>query len=107
MIDDHPNQPMTVTAETWKERKDSMEYLNDRTWRYHGMNAYVTKISSSVLNKFWRDHISDKGRRGNIPPYAQAPLTAVPQATFSFAMTAMDKVEEWNEEKWVVKILGE
>ena len=59
------------------------------------------KIRPSVLHRVWRDHISDNnGRRGDIHPYAQAPV-AVPKATFSFAMTAMDKVEGWNEEKWV------
>ena len=95
-------QPYTVTIETWKERKESMEHLNDRTWCYHGMNADVMKIRSSVLNSFWREHISDQnGRRGNIPPYAQAPFAAVPRATISFAMTVMDKLEGWNDEKWV------
>ena len=54
-----------------------------------------------MLHRFWRDHISNKNvRRGNIPPYALAPL-AVPRATFSFAMTVMDKVEGLNEDKWV------
>ena len=24
--------------EKWKERKEQMEYLNDRTWPYHGMS---------------------------------------------------------------------
>ena len=38
VIDDHPIQPITMTAETWKARKDSMEYSNGRTWHYHGMN---------------------------------------------------------------------
>ena len=82
MIDDHTTQPNSMTIETWKERKDSMEHLNDRTWRNHGMNAHVMKIRSSVLNRFWRDHICDKnGRRGNKKPYAQAPFVAVPKAT--------------------------
>ena len=101
MIDDHSTQPITVTTETWKERKDSMEYSNGRTWRYHGMHDHALKARSSVLHGFWRDHTSDKnGRRGNVPPYARAPL-AVPKATFSFAMTVMDKVDGWNEEEWV------
>ena len=99
MIDDHATQPNSMTIETWKERKDSMEYLNDMTWRYHGMKAYVMKVRSSVLNWFWRDHTSDEnGRRRNIPLYVQAPFAAVPKATFSFAMTAVDKVEGRNEE---------
>ena len=100
VIDDHPTQPISMTAETWKEKKDSMEYLNDRTWRFHAITDYVLRTGSSVLHRFWRDHISDQnGRRSNIPPYAQAPFAAVPKATFSFAMTVMDKVEGWNEEK--------
>ena len=35
-----------------------------------------------------------------MPRYVQRPF-AVPKATFSFAMTVMDKVEGWNEERWV------
>ena len=73
--------------------------MNGRTWPHHGMSDYALRTRSSVLHRFWRDHISDKNsRRGNIPPYARAPLV-VPKATFSFAMTVMDKVEGWNEEK--------
>ena len=60
VIDFHSTQPNSMTMEKWKERKDSIEYLNDRTWRYHGMNAYAMKIRSSVLTRLWRDHISDK-----------------------------------------------
>ena len=44
--------------------------------------------------------LTENGRRGNVPPYARAPL-AVSKATFSSAMTVMDKVEGWNEEMWV------
>ena len=71
-----------------------MEYVNDRTWLYHGMSGYAMKIRTSVLNRFWRDHISDKnGLRGGMTPYVRRPLAAVPKATFSFAMAVMDKVE--------------
>ena len=66
------------------------------------MSAYALKIKSSVLNRFWRDHISNKyGLRGDKSPYMRRPLAAVPKATFSFAMTVMDKVEGWNVEQWV------
>ena len=76
-----------------------MEYSNDRARRYHGMSGYALKTRSSVLQRFWRDHLyGKKGRRGNEPPYARAPV-AVPNATFSFAMIVMDKVEGWNEEE--------
>ena len=62
---------------------------------------FALRTSSSVLHRFWRDHISYKnGRRGNIPPNAMA-ARAIPKATFSFAMTVMDKVEGWNEEECV------
>ena len=102
VIDDHPTQPNSVTMEKWRDMKDSMEYLNDRTWRYHGMNAFAMKMRSSVLNRFWRNHTSDKnGHRGDMPPYVQRPSAAVPNAAFSFAMAVMDKVEGWNEEEWV------
>ena len=56
-----------------------MEYLNDRTWPYHGMSAYAMKIRTSVLNKFWSDHFSDKyGLRGDMSPYVRRPFAAVP-----------------------------
>ena len=101
MIDDHPTQPIPMNAETWKEKKDSMEQVNGRTWHYHGMNQQAMRTRACVLEKFWRDHMSDThGRRGDIPLYARAPR-AVLKATFSFAMTVMDKVAGWNEEQWV------
>ena len=59
-IEDHPNRPSSITLEKWKEIKDQMEYLNDRTWPYHGASPCAMKVRASVLNKFWRDHISDK-----------------------------------------------
>ena len=49
MIDDHPT-----------ERKDSMEHSNGRTCHYHGMNDCALRTRSSVLHRFWSDHISDK-----------------------------------------------
>ena len=89
MIDDRPSEPVLMTARTWRDRKDSMEFMTGRTCYYHGMN-----------DRFWRDHISDKdGRRGNIPPNALAAL-AVPKATFSFAMTVMECVS-WVTEDFV------
>ena len=58
------------------------------------------KIWTSVLNTFWRDHISDKyGLRGDMSPYVRRLRAHLCQkSTFSFAMTVMDKVEGWNEE---------
>ena len=65
VIDDHTIVPNFMTMERWKERKDLMEHRNDRTWPYHGMNVYAMKIRTSVLNRFWRDQISEKyGLRG-------------------------------------------
>ena len=56
-----------------------MEYLSARTWPYHGMSPYAMKMTTSVLNKFWKDHISDKyGRGGDTSPYerwCQRPLS--------------------------------
>ena len=106
-IDDHPAQPNSMTKVKWKDRKDLMEYLNERTGPYHGISAYVMKIRTSVLNKFWKDHISDKyGLRGDRQPYVRRPFTAVPKATFSFAMTVMEKVGRWNGGKWVCTYLA-
>ena len=66
----------------------------------HERLCHEDKILS--VEQALEDHISDKnGRRDNTPPYALAPFAAVPKTTFSFAMTVMDKVEGWHEEKWV------
>ena len=97
VIDDHPTRPNLMTLEKWKERKHQVEYLNDRTWPYHGMSPYAMKIRTSVLSKFWKDHISDKfGLGGDTSPSVRRPFAAVPKATFSFAMAVMDKAEGWN-----------
>ena len=54
------------------------------------------KIRTSVLDRFWRDHIPDKyGLKGDMSPYVRGPFAAVPKATFSFAMVVMKKVEGW------------
>ena len=102
VIDEHPIRPSTTTLEKWKEMKDQMEYSNDRTCPNHGMSPCAMKVRASVLNRFWRSHISDKnGLRGDMSPYVRRPFAAVPKATFSCAMAVMDKVEGWNDEKWV------
>ena len=83
----HSTQPHDTGK--WKVRKDQVEYLNDRTWPYHAM-----KVRTSVLNRFWKDHISDKcGIRSDMSPCVRRPFAAVPKATFSFAMAVMGKVE--------------
>ena len=57
--------------------------MTDRTWPYHGMSAYVMKIRTSVVNRFWRGHISDKyGLRGDMPPYVRRPFEAVAKPPF-------------------------
>ena len=81
VTDDHPTRPNHMTLEEWRKRKDQMDYLNDRTWPYHGMSLYAMKKRTSVLNKFWKDHISDKyglrvtchQKRGGILPRCQKP----------------------------------
>ena len=66
-------------------------------WALHAM-----KIRTSVLVKYLKDHISGKyGLGGDTPPHVRRPFAAVRKATFSFAMVVMNKVEGWNEEKWV------
>ena len=107
VIDDHPTRPSTKTLGKWKERKNQMEYVNDRTWPYHGMSPNALKVRASVLNKIWKDHISDKnGLGGDTAPYVRRPFAAVPKATFSCAMATMDKVEGWKEEEWVRSYLA-
>ena len=64
-----------------------MEFLNERRWTYHGMSAYARKTRTSILNKYWQKHISDKnGIWYDMPPYARRPCgrrlhAAVPKAT--------------------------
>ena len=88
VIGDRP-EPLLMTAGTWRDRKDSMEAVIGQTWHHHGMDDYALRKRTSVLQRFWRDHISDKiGRRDNLPSNA----IAVPKTAISYAMTVMDKV---------------
>ena len=83
-----------------------MEYPNDKGWTYHSISAYARKTRTSVLNMCWQRRISDKnGIWHDMLPYVKKPFrrclhTAVPKETFPDAMTSMDKVGGWNEEKW-------
>ena len=71
---------------------------NARTWPYRAMSPYAMKERASVLNKFWRDHTSDKyGFGGDTVPCVRRPFAAVPKATFSNAMAVIDKVEGWKD----------
>ena len=74
--------------------KDQMEYFNDKTWPDHGMSPYAMKVKPSVLNNFWRNHISDLcGFGGDTEPYVRRRLAVVPKATLTYAMAEADKVE--------------
>ena len=99
VIHDRTNEPVLTTARTWGgSRRLDGSYMTGRTWHYHGMSHKATRTRTSVLQWFWRNHISDKNdRRGNKPPS----VVTVPKTAFSYAMTVMDKVGGWNEEKWV------
>ena len=89
------NKPDLVNALSKKARWTSCLAERGITTEW-GHKAMRTR--TYVLHMFWRGHISDKnGRRGNIPPNA----LAVPKTAFSYAMTRKDKVERWNEDKWV------
>ena len=51
-----------------------------------------------MLMRFWQDCVADRfGRREAVPPNT----LALPKSVFSCAVTVMDKVEGWSEEKWV------
>ena len=98
VIDDRTNEPVLMTARAWRDRKDSMEVMTGRTWHYHGMNHKIKRTRSSVLQRFWRDHISrQNGLRSDITPNA----LDIPKTAFSYAMTVIDKVGGWNEEEWM------
>ena len=60
VIDDRPHEPVLMTAGTWKDRKDSVEFMTGMSSHYHGMDDYALRMRSSVLHWFWRDHISGK-----------------------------------------------
>ena len=67
VIDDRFQWNCSCDCRTWRDRKDSTEVMTGRTWHYHGMNHKFMRTRTSVLQRFWRDHIPDKnGRRGNI-----------------------------------------
>ena len=94
VIDTRNDEPELMNARKWPARKGSMEVMTGRTLHYHGMGHKAMRTRTYVLQRFWRDHISDKnGRRGNIPPNA----FAVPKNAFSYAMIVVDKVEGRNE----------
>ena len=102
VIDDHPTQPITMTAETWKDRKDSMEYSNGRTWHYHGVNGYALRTRSSVLHRFWRDHISGKKRPQRLKTDVCKSTTRSTESYILFFNDSnglMGWEEGWNEEK--------
>ena len=71
------------------------------------MSAYAGKNRTSILNRYWQRHISDKnGIWFDVPPAVAWPHGrclhgAVPQATFTYALTLMGKVGGWNDEKWI------
>ena len=97
------NELELINARTCRARKGLMEVLTGRTWPYHGMDHSALKTQECVLRKFWLEHVSDRsGRRDEIPPNT----LAVPKTVFSYAMTIMDKVDGWIEEKWVGSIFA-
>ena len=52
VIDDRSNEPVLMTAGSWMDQKDSMEFMTGRTLQYHGMNDYALR-TRSVLHRFW------------------------------------------------------
>ena len=95
VIGDQHNQSCSLTMDEWKKRKEETESLNDRGWTHQGMSAYARKNRTSVLNRYWQRHISDKR------PYGRCLHAAVAFGTFTYALTLMDKVEGWSDEKWI------
>ena len=94
-IGDRSNERL-MNARTWPARKGSMEGMTDGTWHCHRMDHKAKRTRIYVLLKFWQDYISNKtSRRDNMPPNA----LAIPKTVFSHAMTVMDKVEGWNEDR--------
>ena len=94
MIGSQNNEPEPTDVRTWRARKGLMDVMRP----YHGMDHKAKKTREYVLQKFWKDCVTDKfGRRDQIPPNARE----VPKSVFSYAMTVLDKVERWNEENWV------
>ena len=74
VIGDQHNQPCSLTMDHWKERKEEMESFNDRGWAHQGGSAYAGKNRTSVLNRYWQRHISDKnGVWYDMPPYVKGP----------------------------------
>ena len=61
--------------------------------------SHKAKIAREyVLLRFWQDCVADRsGRREAILPNT----LALPKSVFSYAMTVLDKVEGWTEEKWI------
>ena len=104
VIRDQHNQPCSLTMDKWKERKEEVESLNDRGWAHQGMSAYAGKNRTSVLNRYWQRHISDKNGicmicRLMLKGPMAGNCTQRSKATFTYALTLMDKVGGWSDEK--------
>ena len=84
---------------TWRARKGLLEVMTSKTWPKHVLDHRARNTRKYVLLGFWQDRVADRfGGREPIPPNTLAPLR---KSVFSYAMTVMEKVEGWNEEKWV------
>ena len=60
VIDTRNDEPELMNARKWPARKGSMEVMTGRTLHYHGMGHKAMRTRTYVLQRFWRDHISDK-----------------------------------------------
>ena len=92
------NVPEPTNAMTWRAKKGLLGVMTDRTWPDPGLSLKARNTRDYVLFRFWQDCVADRfGRREAIPPNA----LEIPKSVFFCAMTVMDKVEGWTEEKWV------
>ena len=71
--------------------------------RITAMNACAMKIRTSVLDRFWSDHISDKYglRGGHVTVCAEAVRSGCQKPPVPLRWQVTGKVEGWNEEQWV------
>ena len=81
-----------------RAQKGLLDGMTGRTWPDPGLSHKARNTREHVLVRFWQHCVADRfGRREAIPPNT----LALSKSRFSYAMTVMDEVEGWNEEKWV------
>ena len=82
----------------WRVKKDKMENARGGTWTKFDWSPRPLQLREYARREFWEIFVDER-------PFCRHSCckhaNVQPRAVFSYAMTVIDKVEGWNEEKWV------